>query len=356
MIGLYSFRKEVIKAFIDNGYKVTISCPNDETIKAEWFKNIGCDIIDTKFNRKGTNPLSDIKLMVYYRKIIKEITPEVVLTYTIKPNIYGGIASALCGVSHIANITGLGSAVEYPGIMQKITILLYKLGLRKTSLTFFQNNENRQFFIRNRMIKGENQLIPGSGVNLSYHTQKEYPSESEPIRFIFVSRIRREKGIEEYLVAAETLKLKYADNVEFHIVGWCEENYYERINSLNDKGIVVFHGFQGDVRPFNAMVHCGVHPTFYPEGMSNVLLEYCAAGRPIITTNRSGCREVVDDGVNGFIIKQKDASDLMKKIENFIKLPYEYKKKMGENARKKVELEFDRQIVINAYLNAIKQA
>lgn len=354
-IGLYSFRKEVFQAFRDNGYEVYISSPLDESVKqkAAWFENIGCHIVDIHFNRQGTNPLADFKLMLKYCRLIKQIKPVVVLTYTIKPNLYGGMACALGGVPQIANITGLGATVEYPGLMQKFTIRLYKLGLRKTRLTFFQNDTNRQFCLSHKMVKGETKLIPGSGVNLTYHSFKEYPSEDEPVRFVFVSRIRREKGIDEYLAAAEALRSKYP-NTEFHVVGGCEGDYADRLNSLNDKGIIIYHGQQSDVRPFFGMVHCTVHPTFYPEGMSNVLLESCAAGRAIITTDRPGCREIVDDGVNGFIFRQKDCQDTIEKVEKFILMPYERKKAMGLAARKKVEKEFDRRMVVDAYIEAVK--
>ena len=353
--GLHSFRKEVFQAYRDNGYDVYISCPiGEDKQKADWFENIGCKIIDTKFNRQGVNPFADLKLMLTYMKQIKEIKPNVVLSYTIKPNLYGGMACAFCGAPQLANVTGLGAAVEYPGLMQKITITLYKLGLRKTAMVFFQNDENRQFCLKRKMIKGANRLIPGSGVNHSYHTLKKYPMENEPIRFIFISRIRREKGIDEYLAAAQIIKQKYS-NIEFHVLGGCEGAYQEQLSILHERGIIVYHGQQSDVRPFIEKVHCTIHPTFYPEGMSNVLLESCAAGRAIITTDRAGCREIVDNDINGFIVKQQDSQDLIEKVELFLRLSYEEKKQMGLAARKKVEQEFDRNIVVNTYLEETKK-
>ena len=158
--GLYSFRKEVMQALVERGYKVVISGPGkDDSLKVKWFENIGCRLIETPFNRQGTNPLADIKLVICYRKLIKQENPQVVLTYTIKPNIYGGMACALTGVPQIANVTGLGAAVEYPGLMQKLTILLYKIGMRKTRLTFFQNNDNMDFCKEHGMVRGRTQLI-----------------------------------------------------------------------------------------------------------------------------------------------------------------------------------------------------
>lgn len=349
-LGLHSFRKEVVKAIRDAGNEVTISAPFDE--KKAYFEEIGCKLIDTQFNRKGTNPLKDFSLMVYYLRLLKKEKPVVVLSYTIKPNLYGGMACQLCGVPQIANITGLGSAVENSGWLQKLTIMLYKVGLRKAHTVFFQNKANKQFCEEHGMVKGNLKLIPGSGVNLVYHSYKEYPTAETPLRFIFISRLLKEKGIEEYFYAAEKIREKY-HRTEFHILGSCEDAYEDRLKDLQSKNIIIYHGLQADVRPFIANAHCTVHPSFYPEGMSNVLLESCAAGRPIITTGRPGCGEVVDDEINGFVVKQQDANDLVEKMERFINLPYEQKKQMGLNARKKVEREFDRQIVIDAYINEI---
>lgn len=350
--GLHSFRKEVMKALVDSGHSLTISAPFDE--KKAFFEEIGCELIDTQFNRKGMNPLKDFGLMLYYWRVIKQVKPDVVLSYTIKPNLYGGMACQLCGVPQIANITGLGSAVENPGWLQKLTILLYKIGLRKTHLVFFQNKANKEFCERHGMVKSSVALLPGSGVNLQWHAQQAYPTENESVKFIFISRLLREKGIEEYLNAAARIKERHPD-IEFHILGNCEEAYDERVKTLQERDIVIYHGPQKDVRPFIRKAWCTVHPSFYPEGMSNVLLESCAAGRPIITTDRPGCGEIVENGKNGYVVKPKDVDDLVEKIERFLTLPYERKKLMGIEGRKKVEREFDRQIVVNAYLKEINE-
>ena len=349
-MGLYSFRKEVVMALIDAKNEIFISAPFDAYVS--YFEKIGCFLINTQFNRKGTNPLKDFVLLKEYRNILKQVKPSIVLSYTIKPNLYGGMACQLCGIPQLANITGLGSAVENSGWLQKITIILYKIGLRKTRVVFFQNEANRTFCEYHKMIKGNTRLLPGSGVNLNYHVLQPYPKEDEPVRFVFISRLLREKGIEEYLAAAGKIKNKYP-LVEFHILGTCEEAYEDRLIDLQNKGVVIYHGQQTDVRPYISMVHCIIHPSFYPEGMSNVLLESCAAGRPIITTNRPGCGEIVEDGKNGYLIKAKDVDGLTATVDYFIQLPYSKKVSMGLNARKKVEKEFDRNIVVKAYLEEI---
>lgn len=352
LIGLFSFRKEVVEALKNLGYEVVISAPVDT--KKEYFEQIGCKLIDTQFDRKGMNPIKDLGLMLFYRRLIKTERANVVLSYTIKPNLYGGMACQLCKVPQIANITGLGTAVENPGVLQKLTILLYKVGLQKTQIVFFQNKANEEFCDKHNMVKGRTILLPGSGVNLQYHAYKEYPPKEEPIRFIFISRLMREKGIEEYLSAAEIIKERHP-STEFYILGACEDDYEKRVVELQKKGIVNYFGLQPDVRPYIEKIHCTVHPSFYPEGMSNVLLESCATGRPIITTNRPGCGEIVEDGHNGYVVKAKNVDDLVNAIEKFLQLPYEQKRMMGIEGRRKVEREFDRNIVVDAYLRAVRE-
>ena len=348
--GLYNFRQEVLQALVDEGFRVVISAPYNKKIKV--FFTMGCEYLQTQFKIKGTNPVADYKLARRYRQIILQYRPVAVLSYTIKPNLYGGLACRWCKVPQLANITGLGTAVENPGWMHRLTIVLYRFCMRQTRLFVFQNRSNYEFFENHNLIKHDYVLIPGSGVNLRYHSFQEYPS-SEVVSFLFLSRIFREKGIDQYLEAAEILHQRYP-SCEFHVVGSGSAAYKLRLQELSEKGVVVYHGQQLDVRPFYKMVHCTVLPSFYPEGMSNVLLESCAAGRPIITTSRPGCGEAVDDGVNGFLVQPQDTADLVRQMEKFISLSHEKKKQMGLNARKKVECEFDRNIVVNAYLKAIK--
>lgn len=347
-VGIYKFRKELVEELLKK-YEVYISLPYGSFI--DTLCEMGCKFINTDIDRRGKNPFSDIKLYNKYKKIIKEIKPDVILTYTIKPNIYGALASK-GKIKVLSNITGLGSAVENPGIVQKITLTLYKLASKNMTTVFFQNEENKQFFINNNINVKNSILIPGSGVNLNYYTPLEYPNE-DTIEFVFISRVMREKGIDQYLDAAKYITSKYP-NTRFHICGFCEEEYEGILSDLQDKNIIKYHGLVEDVREVLKNVHCTVHPTYYPEGMSNVLLESCASARPIITTNRSGCKEIVDDDVNGFIVNQKDSNDLVNKIRQFIELSYEDKKQMGVNARKKVEKEFDRNIVIRKYMEEIK--
>ncbi len=347
--GLHSFRKEVVKAIADAGYEVFISEP-DEDQRVKYFEGIGCHIIKTDFDRRGMNPIADFRLMLKYWRIIKQLKPKAVLSYTIKPNIYGGIACRMTGTPQLANVTGLGDAIENGGWLQILTLGLYKLGLGKAKCVFFQNATNKQFCEEHGIVGLKTQLLPGSGVNLEYHRFQDMPPDGV-IKFLFISRLLRDKGTEEFFEMAEAIKAKY-ENVEFHILGWCEGNYKKQLDTLIEKGVVLYHGSTADVRPNLSEVHCTIMPSYH-EGMSNVNLESAANGRPVITTDVPGCRETVDNGVTGFLIRPKDAQSLIEGVERFIRLPYQEKQAMGKAARKKVEREFDRQIVVDSYLRAI---
>lgn len=346
---IYNFRLELVERLVADGHSVVISSPYGERI--EDLKALGCQYREIAISRHGMNPVQELKLLKDYIALMKEVKPDIVLTYTIKPNIYGGMVAALLGIPYVANITGLGTAVEKGGLVQRITVLLYKIAFAKVRRVFFQNEENRQFFADRKIAVKKHGMLPGSGVNLQRFVPLEYPA-GEKTEFVFLSRIMKEKGADQYLGAAEAIRQKYPNTV-FHVCGFCEEDYEETLSDLQDRGIIVYHGMVRDVKAVLAETHCTVHPTFYPEGISNVLLESCACGRPIITTDRSGCREVIDDGINGFVVKQRSTEDLIEKIEKFLTLTQEQRRAMGLAGREKVEREFDRQIVVEAYLKEI---
>lgn len=349
--GLYSFRKEVIMAIVQEGYQVYISIPDYESSRVEYFEENGCHIIPTLFNRRGTNPLADLKLVMTYCRHIKRLKPVAVLTYTIKPNVYGGIACRLCNTPQLTNVTGLGDAVENGGWLQKLTIILYKIGIGKAKRVFFQNQSNKEFFIRHGIADERSILLPGSGVNLQHHVFQPYP-EDGIIRLLYIGRIMKDKGSEELFEAAKEIKAKY-DNVEFQILGSVEGGYHNQLDELVSQGVIRFLGHTTDVRPYIGQGHCTIMPSYH-EGMSNVNLESAANGRPVITTDVPGCRETVDDNVTGFLVEPKSTESLINGIMRFFELSYEQKKIMGQNARKRVEHEFDRDIVVRAYINELK--
>lgn len=348
---IYNFRKEIVEELLEKGYEVIISSPYGERI--DELVSMGCKYIAIEFDRHNTNALRELKLLSHYVNLIKNLRPEVILGFTIKPNIYGAIAARLFNIPFIANITGLGSAVENKGILQLISIFLYKISFYKIDTVFFQNTENEEFFVRNKIALGKHKMLPGSGVNLEKFFVQDYP-ETDYLDFVFISRIMKEKGIDQYLEAASFIKEKYS-NIRFHVCGFCEEDYKDILFDYEQKGTIIYHGMVKDIRKILKEIHCTIHPTYYPEGLSNVLLESAASGRPLITTNRSGTREVVDNGVNGYLVKSKDSQDLSEKIERFIGLSNFERKQMGLAGRKKVEREFDRRIVVDKYLSEIER-
>lgn len=348
-IGLLSFREEVVTALINKGYEVTVSVPQGNRI--DDIKALDCKVDISKISRRGMNPIEDLKLLKYYISLIKKKSPDVVLTYTIKPNIYGGLACAIKGIPYIVNITGLGTAVENPGILQTLTVNMYRLAMRKAKCIFFQNEGNRNFFKSKNIRNDIHRIIPGSGANIKRFQPTDYPSTG-PIKFLFISRLMKEKGIEEYFAAAQYFR-RIRNDVEFHILGDCEEDYTTQLKALESDGVVIYHGQQNDVRPFLSEGSCLIHPTFYPEGMSNVILEAASTARPVITTLRHGCMEAVDDGVTGFLFKERDTQGLIAQIDKFLDMPIEARAEMGRKARSKMEREFDRQIVVDAYLDEI---
>lgn len=351
---VYNLRLALIEKLLENNYEVYIAA-QIMNFKNE-LQKIGCMIININSNRHGKNPFNDLKLLKKYKKIINNLKPDVVLSYNIKPNIYGGIACHKKS-KFMPNITGLGTALEYPGLMQKITKILYKIGLKYSEVIFFQNTENIQFFKKNNILNKKSKivLLPGSGVDLRNHKILNYPT-SKILKFLYVARIMKDKGIDIYLETAKKIKEKHP-NTEFHICGYCDDEKYKKIlNEYEDNNIVIYHGEQKDMIPFFKMAHCVVHPSYYPEGMSNVLLEAAAHGRPIICTNRSGCKETVDNEKSGFIVPIKNTKEVIISVEKIIEMSNLERKKMGINGRRKIETEFDRNIVVKKYIDLINEA
>ena len=275
------------------------------------------------------------------------------MTYTIKPNLYGGLVARIMKIPYMPNITGLGSAICENPIIKIITLMLYRFGLKGAKCIFAQNKGNSKFLIDNNIIDAAKvKLLPGSGVNLNKFILREYPDDSI-IKFAFVSRILKEKGIEDYLDAAKIIREKYPD-VEFHICGFCEERYEDVIREYSKNGIVIYHGMVDKVDDFYASIHCLVHPSYYYEGISNVCLEASSTGRPVITTDHEGCRETVVDGYSGYIVQSNNPKELAMAMERFIKLSWEEKKNMGLYARNFVSKNYDRDIVVSSYTRELK--
>lgn len=348
---LYNFRLELVERLLKEKDEVFICLPYGE--KVDEMIAMGCQYIPIEIDNRGTNPLKDIKLTRTYYKIVKDIQPDIILMYTTKVDIYAGIVARIMKKPYIMNISGLGTALEFEGPLQKIMIHLYKIAAKKAKCLFFQNMDNLNFFKERKMYNGNYQLIPGSGVNLKRWCQMEYPSDEEKIEFLFIARVIKEKGIEEYLETARQIRLENSKTI-FHVLGPCDGEYEEKLMEYENDGYIQYHGMVNDTREYLKYAHCTIHPSYYPEGISNVCLESAACARPVITTNRSGCRDTVDDGVTGFIFEQRNTEQLIDCVHKFLKMNNEERRQMGLAGRRKMEKEFSREIVVDAYMKKIE--
>lgn len=340
--GLYDFRKDLI-AELKKHANVTVAVPHND----RWAEllNLVNRVIELSVDRRGMNPLHDSKLFHQYRTMLKEVKPDLVLTYTIKPNIYGGLACRMAHIPYAVNITGLGSAIENGGWLKKFVLALYKPALKGARVVFFENAENRNTLAATGVVpKGRDVVLNGAGVNLEDYPYQPYPQEGA-VRFLFVGRVMHEKGVDELFTAAKRMKQEYGDGVEFHIVGSFEEGYKPLMDELEQAGVVKYHGYQSDMKRFYAMASCVVLPSYH-EGMSNVLLEAAASGRPLITSDIPGCREAVENGVSGYLCLAKDANVLYDTMQCFVELPGNRQAEMGRRGRWLMEQKFSKTAVV----------
>lgn len=341
-VGLYRFRKDLLVEFSKSGFDVYISLPCGDLIPE--LRKLGFHYINTDISRRGMNPVQDLVLLRKYRKILREVKPDLVITYTIKPNIYGGIACRMAHIPYAVNITGLGSAIENGGLLKKLVLSLYRPALKRAQVIFFENSGNHATLEATGILPpGRSVVLNGAGVNLDYFPYAPYPN-SEITKFLFVGRVMHEKGIDEYFAAAKKLKAMFGNNVEFHIVGSFEEEYRDTMDELVRDGIVLYHGHQTDVRPFYRNAGCVVLPSYH-EGMSNVLLEAAATGRPIITSDIPGCREAVTAG-SGYLCPARNAEAIAEAMMRFAALSPDDRSRMGAAARDHIAASFDKKLVV----------
>lgn len=350
----YKFRKELVQKLCEK-HEVVLMLPLEDEVLGEidfsqHFIDMGCRLIDVKMHRRGMNPLNELKLIFNYKQLLKQEMPDIVVTYSIKPNIYAGFLCSVLKIPYCANVTGLGTAFEKT-ILAPFAVRLYRLGFRQVKTVFFENDSNRQLFVSKRMIAEEKTcLLSGAGVNLNEFCYAEFP-QGEITKFVFVGRVMKEKGVEELFAAAEHLQNEGA-KAEVHIVGPMEDDYKEKVRELTNQKTVIYHGLQKDVRPFLQESNCLVLPSWH-EGMANTILEASATGRPVIASNIPGCKESVADGRSGFLTTPRSAEDLYQKMKLFMELPNAEQREMGIFAREKMEHEFGKDKVVEMTVERI---
>lgn len=351
------FRRELLLELAQMGHELVVSLPPCEEENMRLLQSYGCRLIETgEMDRRGKNPITDLKLLFRYRTMIRKEKPDKVLTYTIKPNIYGGIACKWAGIPYYVNITGLGSAFQKRDSMTcKIASFLYRNSLNKANTIFFENAGNRDVLINSKIARKEQSVVlPGAGVNLQEFPNTPYTVEdSEGIKFLFVGRVMREKGVDELFECIRKLK-RDGIRARFLFIGWYEESYQPMVEQMQREKLIEFHGFQEDVRPYIKNCHCVILPSWH-EGMSNTLLEGAAMCRPLITSKIHGCMEAVIDGQTGYLFPCKHTEQLYDKIVKFIKLPYEVKRNMGLRGREHMEKTFDKKDVVKKTVQVVFQ-
>ena len=340
-VGLYRFRRELIGTLLRE-HQVLLSLPDGALVRP--LEEMGCVFLDTPVDRRGIDPAKDLKLFARYRKLLRQHKPDLVITYTVKPNVYGGLACRLRRIPYAINITGLGTAFQNRGMLRKLVTFLYRIALKQAKVVFFENSANMELFQREKIVGPEKCcLLSGAGVNLQHYTYATYPRE-ETVRFLFVGRVMKEKGIEELFSTMERLRSEGAD-CTLDLLGGYEEDYAHVIRRHEEAGWLRYHGYVTDVRPYIEKSHCFVLPSYH-EGMANTNLECAAMGRPLITSDIPGCREAVLEGISGFLCRPRDADSLYDAMKRFLALSPEEREQMGRCGRRHMEENFDKRNVV----------
>jgi len=356
---LANFRAGLIRAMVAEGYEVVAVAPDDKY--AASLGSLGCRFVPMPMDNQGTHPGRDALLLLRLFQLLRAERPDVYLGYTVKPNVYGSLAAHFLGIPVINNIAGLGAVFGKTGLLVNVVRALYRAALGRSVKVFFQNNDDRKLFIALGLVRPEvTDLLPGSGVDLSKFTalpRRTLGHETHKFRFLLIARMLWDKGVGEYVQAAKQIHQRWPQ-VECCLLGFLDVQNpgaitQSQMDDLVAQG-VVYLGVSDDVRAEIAGADCIVLPSYYREGTPRTLLEAAAMARPIITTDAVGCREVVDDGANGYLCKVRDAEDLAEKMERMLLLSAEQRSVMGLRGRKKMEVEFDEQIVIGKYLAAIE--
>lgn len=349
-IGLRNFQLELFDAIIGAGHELAVSVPDPKDVPELYERD--CRIIPTAIDRRGINPVKDLTLLRFYKKLLRSEKPDVVLTYTVKPNVYGGYACRRAGVPYISTIAGLGTAFQNEGLLKKLVSSMYKAGLKKADAVVFLNEANRQVFAS--LGIGRNYcMVPGAGVNTEKHPLEPYP-EAENVRFLYIGRIMKEKGVYEMADAMRIIRKKHPETA-LDMIGWYDDDCRGFIEDLESDGTAKWHGYTERVHDFIKSAHATVLASYH-EGISTVLLESASAGRPVLASDIPGCRETFTDGVSGISFDPHDPESIAAAMERFISMTNADRAEMGKAGRRKMEREFDRRIVVDRYMELIEHS
>jgi glycosyltransferase involved in cell wall biosynthesis len=350
---LYNFRFDLIRHLLQR-FEVLIVAPRDGFVSE--LENAGCSYLEIRFNNRSENPLKDYILYRSLKKIYREEKPDFIFHYVIKPNIYGTLAAADCGIPSVAVITGLGYTFDKKNLLNRIVSFLYRKSLKKATEVWFLNREDADVFIDRKLVAADKiKILPGEGINTEYFFPQIHKpvARSKNFRFLMATRLLKSKGISIYMEAARRLKMKNPE-IRFELIGFFEKNHPDSITEhelryWKKKGVIEYDGFARDVRPFLRQADCFIFPSFYHEGIPRCLLEAASMELPIITSRTTGCREVVEDGHNGFLCEVNLVSDLIEKMEKMMGLTSTQRMEMGKMGRSLVLEKFDVRRILVEY-------
>lgn len=351
--GMYNFRRVLIEKLISLGINVVVVAPEDSTYTS-LIESLGAKFIPIKISSKGANVFADLKLVFDYCCIFKRLKPDFICFYTIKPNIFGSIAAQMFKIPHIVIVTGLGYTFVNKNIISTIAKKLYKFAFRNVHNVWFLNQDDKRVFLNERLVDSKKiKVINGEGIDITRFTVSEMPTETS---IILIARMLWDKGIGEFIEAAKILKQRYK-NVSFNLLGGASIDNPSAISSSqlemwNAEGFVKYLGFTNNVIDFISKSTCVVLPS-YREGIPFSLLEASACGKPIVTTNVAGCRDVIVDGLTGYICESKDVASLVNSIEKIILMDREELVSMGLEGRKKIVRDFSSEKIIQEYVNVL---
>jgi glycosyltransferase involved in cell wall biosynthesis len=344
----------LIRALKDAGYEPVVIAPQDQAAEAR-MNALDVERIALGMDRSGANPGADLRLLARYRTLLRQLRPVAYLGYTIKPNIYGSLAAASLGIPALPNVSGLGTAFIRGGALQGVVTALYRVGFARAPVVFFQNDEDRQLFVARRIVRADQaRVLPGSGVDLERFAPASPPPD--PLAFLLIARLLRDKGVVEFADAARSLRAELP-NARFQLLGPIDEGNRTAISraeldSWVRDGVIEHLGTTDDVRPSIAAASAVVLPS-YREGLPRSLLEAGAMARPLIATDVPGCRDVVEEGVNGYLCRARDARSLAQAMRRFADLPPAERLAMGDAGRRKVQERFSEEFVVRAYLDVL---
>ena len=353
---MIKFRLDVMKSLLQEGYDVYVIAPRD--VHSDEIEALGCHYIELEMDNKGSSIKNDLKMMGTLKKIYREIAPDLIFHFTIKPNIYGTLAAKQVKIKSVAVITGLGYTFIHDNFTAKMAKLLYKFSLRHAEQVWFINTEDKnKFLLANLLDEDKMYLLPSEGIDTNKFAPVSVTKTDHTFRFVLIARLLWDKGIGEYVEAAREIRKKYND-VVFELVGFIDAQNpksisKEQIDAWVAEGVIEYKGHTDDVRDFIAKSDCVVLPS-YREGVSMILMESASMQKPLIASNVPGCRDLINHNVSGYLCRVKSAEDLEAKMERMLHLSVAQREEMGREGRKFMLEEFDVKFVIKKYLHTIK--